>query len=344
MLPLLAFASCINPIEFDYESEPVVNKLVLHSLLTSEESISLQLSASRFFLDENYTFRKISNADIYLLKDGVIIDTLRHSTNSEDDSMKNHFVYGENAGVYFSDYIPQENDNLKIQASAPGFEPVESEITVVPPPDLVMADTAAVECWAHVISTYENDVLTKDTVIINFSGNVTLNFNDTPDKDEYFYIHLYVKTDYINGTSLNSPLAYHSNDVVFSTTGVSFDMLGETETEKNYGVFTDELFAGKNYTIKLNCTSERNYWTATDILVDAQYLVAELHSVSKEYYLYRKTAMIADDEMGGMFSEPAQIFSNIKGGIGVMGSYNISRKTFKLTRSCIKEIIDGIYY
>ncbi|MDR0812201.1 MAG: DUF4249 domain-containing protein [Paludibacter sp.] len=354
LLLLLFFASCINPIEF--KDGAVESKLVLHSLLTPDEGVTVLLTASRFFLDESYNYRKISNAEVVLFKDSIAIDTLQRKAHEGVYYGERNFYVGDSTGIYYGKYIPQAGDNLTLRASAQGFEPIESELTIIPPPDFISADTANMSARAYVRMWYDENDRNKilyDTAIHYFSSfNISLSFNDTPDKNEYYYVVLYVKTEYEDASvGKQYRLSYESNNIVFSSNSVTIGMIGGGEAEKDYSIFTDEFFAGKNYNINIYYLDDgdyygNNYWTPKPFsFVTAQYLVVELHSVSKEYYLYRKSAMLSDDEMGGRFSEPVQIYSNVKGGIGIAGSYNVSRKMFKL--NSVPIINDGypsVYY
>ncbi|MDR2840750.1 MAG: DUF4249 domain-containing protein [Paludibacter sp.] len=328
LLPVLALFQCENPIDFDFDL--VESKLVLHALLTPSENVSVQLSASRFFLDESNTFRKINNATILLFRDDVIIDTLHRSVEDE-------------AGYYFSDYIPHAGDHLKLQAAAQGFESVESEITVVAPPNLISAEALDIKCRAQTVKRIISNQPYKtyiDTVIYYLTANITITIADTPEVDEYYNIILYLKTNYRDGTSELTRFPFESNNMVFSSNEVNVDMFGGGEMEKNYNIFSDELFAGKNYSITVNLPEDfySNFWV--EKITESQYLVIELHSVSRDYYFYRLTASKSYNgmEMGGMFGEPVQIYSNVKNGIGVVGSYNVARKEIKLNKSDITEI------
>ncbi|MDR2840694.1 MAG: DUF4249 domain-containing protein [Paludibacter sp.] len=323
LLPVLTLFQCENPIDFDLDL--VESKLVLQSLLTSTENVSVQLSASRFFLDESDKFRKINNATILLFKDDVIIDTLHRSAEDE-------------GGYYFSDYIPQAGDHLKLQAAAPGFESVESEITVVALPNLVSAEVLDIKCRAQTVEwliSHQPYRTYIDTVIYYLTANITLTIADTPEIDEYYNIILYLKTNYIDGTSELTRFPFESKNIVFSSNEVNVDMFGGGEMAKNYNIFSDELFAGRNYSITVNLPENFYSYFWPESITKSQYLIVELHSVSKDYYFYRLTAAKAYNgmDMGGMFGEPVQVYSNVKNGIGVVGSYNVVRKEIKLNKS-----------
>jgi hypothetical protein len=54
-----------------------------------------------------------------------------------------------------------------------------------------------------------------------------------------------------------------------------------------------------------------------------------LQSLSPSYYMYLKTREANSDS--DLFTEPVQIYTNIKGGIGIFGSYSNSTHRIELT-------------
>jgi hypothetical protein len=61
-------------------------------------------------------------------------------------------------------------------------------------------------------------------------------------------------------------------------------------------------------------------------------ILVELQSLSHAYYLFLKTRQASSDmdEIISYFTEPVQIYSNITGGIGILGNYSSSIYTIPL--------------
>lgn len=85
--------------------------------------------------------------------------------------------------------------------------------------------------------------------------------------------------------------------------------------------FTDEIFNGKNYNLSIVSGLSQNVGWQPSIV---------LKSVSRNYYLYRKhltrhlaTQPTLDLEIGALIfkSEPQQMYSNIKNGVGIFAGY-----------------------
>jgi len=104
-----------------------------------------------------------------------------------------------------------------------------------------------------------------------------------------------------------------------------------------YFEFNDEIIDGKNYSLKftVNMTSYEDLSGKKDtslVIVNKpvkKEMVVEITSISKSYYLFLKTT---EASSGGtdIFTEPVQIHSNINGGIGIFGGYNISSKAIEI--------------
>lgn len=141
-------------------------------------------------------------------------------------------------------------------------------------------------------------------------------------------------------TMMRSPnvnIFFSSKDLVFGSVDES-GIFGEGYSQSQYNEFSDEIFDGKSYGLKFSTNFYNAFYKdngnpkpnvdATPKLVRNE-LVIQLHSVSESYYKYLKTKSVGTEGFE-MFSEPVQIFSNVKGGIGVLGSYAIKRYSIEI--------------
>ena len=98
LLVTALFSSCVEPIEFDPgETSPYV---VLISRPTSDSTVCVHLSRSRFFLENNVP-QAISDAQVTLSLNGVA------TTGVFDDDAYNGF------GAYTFAVLPQPGDSLR---------------------------------------------------------------------------------------------------------------------------------------------------------------------------------------------------------------------------------------
>ncbi len=139
--------------------------------------------------------------------------------------------------------------------------------------------------------------------------------------------------DYYDNDSTSLTYASISQDDVVFGNNSGLEPL-ETSTFSYFLEFSDELFNGKQYGLRVSFNShsaeyfdekETDYGPGYPNGVEVkqpikQELVFFLQSISKSYYLYLRTRS-ASMNMIDFLSEPVQIYSNVNGGIGIFGSY-----------------------
>ena len=296
IIPVFLLASCEKEIEFKGDKQEPL--LVLNGLLTPDEHwISIHLSESRFFLSNENEFKFVRNADVTLWKNEEAIAVFYETGDNE----------------YVAPYRPIPGDRLRITASAPGLNPVECSTDILPAPEILLVEIAD-----H-IAEYPND---------DFDYDVFVTLNDPVEVANYYRLNLYLRIYFNEGDYTDLSLQFRSDDVAFSSSeSIPMGTFGN-----RYRVFTDDVFNGNEYTLKLqvrihyeeeeNDTDAYNYDYDYGVPTHIE-LHVDLQHITKEYYLYLKSRAAAwrDNDLGGMFTEPIQIYNNIQGGIGILGSY-----------------------
>ncbi|MDR2682263.1 MAG: DUF4249 domain-containing protein [Dysgonamonadaceae bacterium] len=196
-------------------------------------------------------------------------------------------------GYYAANYRPAIGDRLQLKASAPGLNPVEASADILPAPLILSVETTNPSNDDNFIVTLKDPSETADYYRIDLSAR----FYD--EKNDVYY---------------TNSVYFDSDDIVFDS-GVN-DPFGENRN--TFYVFSDELFNGKEYKLKLN-VSNAYQEAKQEVYVDLQH-------ITKDYYLYLKSRDAAGtgNEAGGLFTEPVQIYNNIRGGVGILGSYTSS--------------------
>ena len=315
ILPVFFF-SCEKEIKFN--GDEIKNKLVLNGLLSPDSTVKINLTESRFFLDDNEIFKNINNAKVDLW--------------INDNKTSNLSNTGE--GNYIGTYILKTGDNIRITASCDGFDPVECSTGIVSPTPIISADTINYKENRSYYYQYEKGTAIIDSssyyMTINFEMFITL--KDPKDISNYYSLNLYLKYYFSNGDSLLLPVRYQSDDLVFQTRNDPAFLDDEDYLKST--VFNDELFNGKEYKLKI----KTNSWLGVNVgenpfdpgfvnqEIAGKEIIVELQSLSFGYYMYQKT-LEAHSNLNNLmeyFSEPIQIYSNVKGGIGILGSYSNS--------------------
>ena len=305
----LIASACEKTLEFD--GEETQRLLVLNTFPNPDEELKVELSHSRFFLDNDNKPWEMTGAAVSLWKDGTEIDHL--------------WADPYQPGLYVSDYRPNEGETLRLTASAPGFDPVETTFSIPRRVPIISVDAVNK-------NPGENDPDYEDYYDERYLVyDLSVKFQDEGDVDNFYRIQTKLELTYQNGDIVYEPMWFERDDIVFGETDV-LDM-----SENEYGEFSDALFDGKEYTVKLGVEHYAYYWGYDTEIISAA-IVVELHQITEDFYLYlrTRTASVMAEDFGGLFFEPVQIFNNIEGGIGIAGGYSVDR--FRIP---MKEIVFG---
>ncbi|HEY6914946.1 MAG TPA: DUF4249 domain-containing protein [Paludibacter sp.] len=313
----LLFHSCEKEIEFSGEiTKPM---LVINSFITPDSVIKVHLSKSKFFLEDNTTFEMVNNANVNVWVNGSKVEKL---TNT-----------GE--GYYLSSFKPLLGDIIKITAETSDMSEVSTVTEIVQPNPIISVDTLNHQFKEYPMVSYSstnNGPYIADTMGLTKieSFGIKVKFNDPSTASNYYRLEAKVINYYDDGSVLIGSGAINYNDIVFG--GNNNSSLFETSGYNYYHEFSDELFNGKEY--NLNLTFNRITDTYKPEYQDMyheinvktpvkQELRIELQSISKSYFLYLRSRA-ANMSAVEFFSEPVQIYSNVTGGIGILGSYSSS--------------------
>jgi hypothetical protein len=314
--------ACDKDIAFSgKETAPV---LVVECMACCDSTVEAIVSGSLFFLNAQNEFPEITNATVHLLVNGYAVETL------------NHAGYGH----YLGTYRPHEGDTLQLQVSAPGYPSVNTETVVPYRTQLLSIDTTVTQTAVKPLIFTSWGVPTPDTVGTTFSllHHFEIRFTNTPGKEEYYRLVVEV---YNNASTYlwsgDSPTYLTDfNDLVFGTEkGSSGGGLSE-ETDRNpYNVFDDNLIDGKFHTLRFDYQQDFNHYFSSMGYVDSTYtprIVVDLQAISRSYYLYLKT-LDTYRHSDGIVTEKTQIYSNIVGGLGIMGTRTRQPHSFTLPTS-----------
>ena len=310
ILQILLF-SCEKEIEF--KGNEIKTMLVLNGLLVSNSLTSINLTESRFFLDDAISFKNIDNATVELWKDGNRIEKLSNK--------------GE--GYYVGKYVLKTGDNIRITASCEGFNPIECSTEIVVPTQIISVDTLNFKEDRQYYYNSDYTEIDSSSYYFYVNSDLYITLQDPKDIPNYYRLNLFTKYTFSNGEILFFPATFNSDDLVFQK-GNDISFVENNDFLKST-LFNDELFDGKDYKLKIKASlwgSSKIYYNpnnpdeSPDLVGTEIYI--ELQSLSYPYYMYLKTCDAQANMNGVMeyFSEPVQIYSNVKGGTGILGSYS----------------------
>ena len=314
LLLAIAISSCQKVIEFNGEiTQPIVT---VNSLLTPDSVVSAQVSLSRFFLSNDTVYSMIDNAQTILFVNGALKETLSYKNN----------------GVYVGTYKPVSGDSLSLLIKIPGKNDVTSATSVKSTPVISSIDTNTVSTGKKTPILYNRIIdathMELDTIGYGYEHKMICALHFTDDGIARNYYRLVVTTKTTIGTKKTYSYSFNFDDIVSGNTNNSIGPPTSLVSNK-YNIFNNELFLGKPYALHFSVLYNKNsFLPAYTKNPNTQEISINLQKVSRSYYLYLQTR--AGIKTNTFFAEPVQVYTNIDGGIGIMGSYTNSIVKFTL--------------
>lgn len=289
---LIVFGSCEKSIDFNgHKTEPVT---IINGLINPDSTFLVSVIKSRHITD-NGQIPEVTNARVEVYKGDVLVEELVHKTN----------------GIYTGFSKPNVDNEYTFKVTIDKDE--SGAKTLIPLPVVILEANANFNSNINV----ENEV------------ELTINFIDPVQVENYYRITIHPESDR-NSDSENN-LYLSSNDLVIRSVFGQDDGLDNTPNN-DYLIFNDRLIDGKNYNLKL-IFYDSNYYQSIDANSNkySKTYKLRLHSISKDYYLYLKSRMLANWVTDDPFSEPVPIFSNITGGGGILGAYSTTERSILIS-------------
>lgn len=305
---LFVFASCDSVVEFNAKQSS--SYLVLNSIVTSNDTVAVQVNLSRFFLSNKQDFTFINDAEVELYVNDVFVGKLKS--------------WGK--GTYSSSYLPKCGDLIKLLVKTPNNGTAYAVNRI---PDAIKVESSLHD--SLYIETYQYDQNDYYSGYEELKVKSSFVLVDDASQHNYYQIFSKAFVFYKDNDTIKNMI---KSDVVANSLYIriltpvesgNVDVFGSAGYSSNY--FKDELFNGKSYTIKFDNIIQ-NYYHLDSLAkyVDSIRIETTVESLSDDYYkfLLTKDKSLVND----MFAEPVQIKSNVVGGIGILGtnsSYKFSR-------------------
>lgn len=309
LLASLAFTSCYQDIDLDLEGGNAIP--VINAIATPDTVV--MASVTRTYT-HNEPLDKIyqKDADVKLYVNGKMQETMKY-----EEFKYNSGVSGSGTshdlrikGVFKSTYTPKAGDKIEITASTKYGE-AQAEAIV---PQKVDIESVKVELR----ESSEYPGAGKDSYY-------SIKFHDPKGKKNYYFINIQYAVPYFGNSNMRLILI----DPVFAMQNQDIADIENDYPETFWGTtFSDDTFDGQEYVLKIK---EPFAYDDTDNMMgnDLKRVVL-LYSVSEDYYKYLRSVKKSQDRddsaLGDLgFYEPVNIFSNIEGGVGILGAQSCSR-------------------
>ena len=297
-------SSCEKEILYsDIEPDPL---LVVNGIQHVGEPARLCVEKSSFYADVERDFRvKDVRADLYVngvfkeslqVRDSIIWETYwiasENGMGEEAERPRYAFVYCE------GEYILREGDELHFEVSSSEFEKTAvAETTMPATPNVISFDTVRI---AGNTDGYGGKTIYFSLVI-----------DDPAGKD---YYNLFPK-DGLEGFVTTDPVFADFMDIVHVE-----DLFGGGNYYANgpYNLFNDSYFEGNRYAVSLEMSIH------TDVYFEP--FVLEVTKADYGLYQFKKSytsSISIEDGPLGLFTEPTQVYSNVRNGVGVVCSQSL---------------------
>lgn len=284
---LLLFFSCEKEIEYKGEGKSPV--LVLDAILETNAPPLIRLSRSVFFLSNNNNAvdAGISGATVKLY--------------NVTDGLEYILTPGSSKGYYQGTENIKPNTVYRIEISHPDYVSISSEMTTVSEVELMSLDTMRV--IEDFIIRYQNTFAFKDPAGSNFYSVMC-----TTEKEVTLFDF---DSTIISIDTLNS-IEY------VSTVDPSFGFY-----KSNSMFFNDAFFENKLKTMMVEFIDYSYYGMSQQNKFLSKRVV--LTHVSEGVFNYFKS--IENNQPNGPFNDPTNVYTNVKNGLGIFGSFSSSELT-----------------
>lgn len=313
---LLLAAGCTRDVVLELPYVPP--KLVLNASVTEGQDVSAYLSKSWFLLDS------VPDSE---LEEGTIRvyvnDQLRGTMQQAD-------IPGDSINPKGQFVLPgcrvQVGDRLRLEAEAPDFDPVKGETLIPETVPITGLDTVR-----FITSEGVNYLQPQMRVYITFSDN--------PDKRNFYRLIVEKVTEYWKGDSVRISSSYPKagfytdyffnlryEDPVFQFVA-SNPTLEQLDASTCRGTFTDDMFNGREYTVKSVFSPIQDSYRGDSITSIVHYDI-RLLSISEDYYHYltviRNFSITFGDAYQDGLLEPSATYTNVTDGFGVIAGYQVA--------------------
>ncbi|WP_168797439.1 DUF4249 domain-containing protein [Neolewinella litorea] len=288
-LSFFVFVACEEAVDLEFDVPK--SKLVLSSSFYPAEPVILRVSATR--PRGNAPAQEISDAQVSLFEGNKLAEVLTYYPGTETAAG------GSYRTVHFR---PEVGHEYTIHVSAPGYDPVTA-ISSIPEPVAI------------------NSLAVKNLTVMEEEG-------------EFVYDY-YLQIDYADpATETNYYDLRISQLVVPFKITARGDTLRLDPVPKAVSTPTQAAMEGNTVSLLLQDKQAESILEVhlqsrlnpENELLDR--IVAELRTVSPEYYFYQRSLALPNDLGGTGLDEPVIYFNNVESGLGVFAGYNSVQRDY----------------
>ncbi len=292
------FNSCYKDIEINIEESE--RRIVMNAMFFNDSTVKVSLTKT---VGLNYSYNKIlprvENATVKLYENDVFVENLTYTEN----------------GIYVTNILVEKNKRYKIIA--------EVDDKIVTGEAIIPEDNSFEKIKLIQTNEYQEN-------IVEFTIPDVKDIENFYVIDAYFYDTLYYwNEDYtqIDSLGLYKNYANIHFDDQFSVSEMDYIFFNPYI---NSGIiFNDHFFDGQKYVQNINVSAFK--WSESpNPLQDSFYVYFRLFSVNEDFYNYIISYGEYQYSIDNPFVEPVNVYSNIEGGIGILGGFSFTVDSVKV--------------
>ena len=319
----LLMVSCVRDVEIDLEDLP--DRIVLNASVCPGKEVCAHLSKTWFIMDSVPDF-ELSDAKVRVYVNDEFQGLMRNDDLPEDS------IHSRGQYVLPGCFVRQ-GDCLRIEAEADGYEPVSGETRIPGRARIYEVDTLSYRSSAYYAE------------YLRFSVKIGV------ETDSYYRLIVEQILDFRKGDSTRTVTSFRSlggyswyysgfsvdyEDPVFQSFGGS-PITSQMDGRYCMGVFRGEDLVNTN-AIKVSVFPVEYSYESDTLSMDVHYDV-RLLSISEDYYRYMKimrgySITIGDANFGALI-EPADTYSNVENGFGIVAGYQDDKLRITMPRDTV---------
>lgn len=303
----------------DIELDEEDKLLVVNSLISSDTTISVNITKTISSLDGDAFIKFINDAEVNLYEDDEFVEIMNRDT----------------LGTYVSTIKPQLGKKYSITAKHSNYPELSASTYL---PDTVPINNVTISL--NIDTTYEtwydpytgNEI---DTVFYELTGDGSagIYFDDPADEENYYMVTFtYIRPEYIWDDYGNMYITGYTEYPIYHDMEVLSDdyQFFELNLKTSGYLFSDALFNGQQFDVKATIYT----WELYDMFYDEflePIIYVHLYTFNKEVYKFVSTYNKYQDALSNPFAEPVNIYTNVENGLGLFGSFNCSTYEYNLS-------------
>lgn len=273
-------------------------QLVISSNFFPQERVKVRVTATQSILTGGVTKIDIRDAEVSLFEGQNLAEKLKYVAGDDN-----------NPGTYQTlDFRPTVGKEYTLHVFAPGFVPVHAQSSI---PDPVPIRSLSLR--------HLNSATAAGQIIYDYK--LLVDYDDPADEENYYDLRIrQMVTPFM--------IAYNGDTVKMQPYTKSIKFLhGPTSEDDN--LTPSLLFRDKPNAEGVELSLQSRIDPTREILGD---LVAELRTVSIDYYEFQRSLARNQQNPTGGINEPALIYNNVQSGVGIFAGYNSVIESVRLPR------------